>query len=152
MPAPVKAAGFVALGVALLVSAGGCGDKGPKTYPVKGKVVVKNGKLGDLVGGYIYMESVGEPKYKCLGEIEEDGQFVMACFVNERSVEGMPEGEYVARVEPQASENTPENEDDEIVVRKGELLLKYRMFNSSGLKYKVEPRENAITAEVEVKK
>jgi hypothetical protein len=140
-----------AIGLGLL-SANGCGPSGPKTYPVKGKVVVKNGKLDRLVGGYVYMESVGEPKYKCLGEIDENGEFVMASSINDKPVEGMPEGDYLARVEPREGEYQRENEDDPIVVRKGQPLLKYQDYGTSGLKYKIEPRENTITIEVELKK
>jgi hypothetical protein len=142
-----------AIGLVLFVLAAGCGGKGTKTYPVRGKVVVKNGQLGKLVGGYVRLESVPDPKYKALGEIEEDGQFVLASFVDDKkSVEGVPEGEYQVRVEPAGGEDKPLNDDDPIIVRKGGVLLKYRDFKTSGLKYKVEPRENTMTVEVEVKK
>jgi hypothetical protein len=96
-----------ALVAAILVTVFGCGASGPKTYPVKGKVVVKNGQVGRIAGGYVHMESVGEPKVKGAGQIEDDGQFAMACFVNDKAIEGMPQGEYVAWVEPQSGRISP---------------------------------------------
>src|SRR5438067_7820117 len=69
------AAGFAALGAGLVLLATGCkGEPEVKTYPVSGKVVVKNGDVKKLVGGYVHLESVSDPKLKAVGEIEEGGE------------------------------------------------------------------------------
>jgi len=78
-------------GLALLVT--GCGgDSGPKTYPVKGKVVVKNGDVRMLVGGFVHLELVSNPKVKALGEIEESGEFSVGTFINEKPRPRRPGG------------------------------------------------------------
>ncbi|HJZ53863.1 MAG TPA: hypothetical protein VKE74_02835 [Gemmataceae bacterium] len=144
------AGAFAALGAGLVLLAGCRGESGVKTYPVTGKVIVKNGDVARLAGGFVRLESVADPNVKAVGEIQEDGSFGLGSFVQDRPLTGVPEGEYRARVEPR-----PQDEADEgspAVVRKGDLLPKYRDFGTSGLKYTIAPGENTITVEVEVRR
>jgi len=149
----VRATSSALLGLGLAVLAAGCKgeDKGPKGYPVSGKVVFKNGDLKKLVGGYVRLESVSDAKLKAVGEIQEDGTFVMGSFVDGKPVGGVPEGEYRGRVDPPGSEKF-EGDDTLPPPKKGELLTKYLRFPTSELKYTIAPGENTITVEVEAKR
>jgi hypothetical protein len=139
--------------VGLLALAGGCGQSGPKTYPVKGKVVVKNGDVKKLAGGYVRLQSVADPKLIGVGEIEEEGSFGIGAFIDGKPVGGLPEGEYRARVEPPGFDRREENDDDKPPPpKKGDLLPKYQAFDASGLTYTVKPGDNTITVEVEAKR
>jgi len=130
----------------MTVLATGCNSEpAVKTSPVSGKVVVKNGDVKRLAGGFVRLESVADPNVKAVGEIQEDGSFGLGSFSQDRPIGGVPPGEYRARVEPR-----PRDEDGGPAVRKGEVLQKYREFATSGLKYAVAPGENTITVEVEV--
>jgi len=146
------AAGFAALGVGLLAAAGGCaGDDGPKTYPVSGKVVVKNGELKKLVGGYVRLISIADSKIIGVGEIQDDGTFGIGTFIDGKPRGGLPEGEYRARVEPRGFDQR-DSDDQPPPPKKGELLQKYQKHDVSGLKYSIKPGENTIVVEVEVRR
>ena len=139
------------LGLGLAVLVAGCkGDSGPKTYPVKGTVVFKNGDVSKLAGGFVRLLSVGEPKVAGYGEILEDGTFGIGSFLDGKPRDGVPEGEYLGRVEPPGFDKL-QSDDTPPPPKKGELLPKYRDFQKSGLKYKIAPGENTITVEVEAK-
>jgi len=136
------------LGAALLVSAGGCGrDEGPKAHPVKGKVVVKNGDVKRLVGGFVRLQSVSDPKLVGVGEIQEDGSFGLGGFADGKPFGGLPEGEYRARVEPPGADREPDAPPP--APKKGDILPKYLKYDTSGLKYTIKPGENTITVEIE---
>src|SRR5439155_1207332 len=83
---------FALLGVGLAALAVGCKDSGPKGQPVSGKVVFKDGDVQKLAGGYVRLESVADPKLKAVGQIEEDGTFVLGAFADDKRVAGVPEG------------------------------------------------------------
>ena len=146
-------AAFVVLGVGLVWTAGGCQspEEGPKTYPVKGTVVVKNGDVSKLVGGFVRLEAVADPKLKAVGEIEEDGQFVLGSFISDKPRGGIPEGEYRARIEHPGFGQWEEDQQPP-PPKKGEPLAKYRDFKTSGLKYTITPDTTTITVEVELRR
>jgi hypothetical protein len=140
-----------AIGVGLLVSVAGCGAKGPKTYPVSGKVVVKNGDVKKLVGGFVRLQSVADSSLVGVGEIGEDGSFGIGTFIDGKPQGGLPEGEYRARVEPPGFDRL--QEDDQLPPpKKGDILPKYLKFDASGLKYAIKPGDNPLTVEVEAKR
>jgi hypothetical protein len=91
--------------VLLLVS--GCAkEEMPKTYPVKGKVVLKNGK--PLTGGFITFTSVTNPELRGYGEIAKDGTFTLdtiALTSRARSerLAGAVEGEFHVNIRPAGS-------------------------------------------------
>lgn len=122
---------------------GGCGpsEKLPKTYPVKGKVVLKGGNVRQLVGGYVRLELVSDPKVTAVGEIEEDGTFALGSFLDGKAVGGVLPGAYRARVELPADEESGRS-------AKGIIDPRFQSFDKSGLKYTVDPRDNEMTIEV----
>ena len=126
-------------------------DDGPPTYPVKGQIIVRNGDVKSLVGGYVRLVSTADGKIIGMGEIEDDGTFGIGTFLDGKPRGGLPEGEYRARVEPRGFDQQNSNE-LQPTPRKGGLLPKYQTYETSGLKYAIKPGENAITVEVEARR
>jgi hypothetical protein len=143
--AGIRGAALAAAVAVLGCGGGGGGDSGPKTYPVTGKVVVKNGDVNKLRGGLVRFESVADPARKGVGEVEDDGAFVIGSSYNEKPVPGLPEGEYRARIDPK-DERGGEGGPRPVV------LPKYRDFATSGLTFTVKPGSNVFTIEVELTK
>jgi hypothetical protein len=133
-----------ACAAAAVLAGAGCRDAGaPKTYPVTGKVVFKGGDARGLRGGYVRLQSVADPNVRAVGEIEDDGSFVLGTSFKERPLGGVPEGEYRILVEP------PPPEDEEGKPRVN-LHPRFRRFDTSGLTCTVGPgKENVLTLEVE---
>jgi hypothetical protein len=129
------------VGVTLLFLHGlpGCGPTGPKTYPVKGKVVFKSGgDIRGLVGGSVYFQSTDDPAMVFGSEIEDDGNFVIVGTVAGARAPGLPEGTYRASVEPRPAD-----------LNKRLIHPRYLKFETSGLQYKVQPgADNSFTIEV----
>ncbi len=124
------------------LSAAGCGRSDfPKTYPLRGKVVLKDGR--PLTGGYIEFESTDEAKWRGAGNIEEDGAFEGAVTSKDgKEVDGLVAGEYLVRIEPPRGDA-----EDAPAVR---VPARYRNFETSGLKV-VIPHSGPITFELDVK-
>jgi hypothetical protein len=139
----IQCRGLAAVGAAALFAVLGCGESGPKTYPVKGKVVYKGGgDVARLAGGQVNFESVGEPKVTASGEIERDGAFTVWCYLEGKDREGLPAGEYRVCVRP------PKGDDDG-PRRGGPLHPRYQTFDKSGLTVTVAAGTNTPTIEVE---
>ena len=89
----------------ILVGVPGCSSKEemPKTYSVKGKVVLKNGK--PLAGGFITFTSVTNDEQRAYGDIAKDGTFTLdtvALTSKARSekLTGAVEGEFKVTIRP----------------------------------------------------
>jgi len=94
------------LALALLLVLGCAKEEMPKTYPVKGKVVLRNGK--PLQGGFITFTSVADPELRGYGEIAKDGTFTLntiALTSKARSerLAGAVEGEFHVNIRPGGS-------------------------------------------------
>jgi hypothetical protein len=132
----------VGLGAVLLATLG-CGQDGPKTYPVNGKVVYKGqGDVARLEGGEVHFESVSEPRVTASGEIGRDGAFAVWCYLEGKDREGVPAGEYRVCVRPSRDGGDGPR-------RGGPLHPRYQTFEKSGLKATVTPGTNTPTIEVE---
>ena len=120
----------------------GCGQSsGVQTEVVKGKVVIKGGDVGRLVGGYVRFESVSDPTVKAVGEIEDGGEFVMGTFVNDKPVGGVVAGNYRAKIELKDSEQR--------VPGRPPINRRYLDFKTSHLQYTVVKGENNFTIELD---
>jgi hypothetical protein len=87
---------------ALALAAAGCGGggpEGPKTYPVKGKVVFK-GDGQPMTSGTVQFVHEKDSNLNGNGEIGAEGEFALFCFVGNKRVEGLAEGSYTATVIP----------------------------------------------------
>lgn len=98
----------LAVGIAAAASFGmaGCGEKAPdiglKTVPVQGKVVfTKGGELKTLFDrqGLIAFESVEQPGVRAIGEIQEDGSFILSTVKDGVSAPGAVEGTHRVRLD-----------------------------------------------------
>ena len=104
-----RRAGFGAVWLGLiLVVVTGCATKEemPKTYTVKGKVVLKNGK--PLAGGFITFTLVTDEEQRAYGDIANDGTFTLdtvALTSKARSerLAGAVEGEFRVNIRPGGS-------------------------------------------------
>lgn len=90
-----------------LLLVAGCGkEEMPKTYTVKGKVVLKNRK--PLAGGFITFSSVANPEHRAYGDIASDGSFTLdtvALTSKARSarLSGAVEGDFRVTIRPAGS-------------------------------------------------
>src|SRR5262249_53358062 len=119
-----------------LVASAGCGPKWPKTYPVKGKLVVKGGKLAK--GSTIILQSASLTQedgsaVSADGVIQDDGTFTVATKMFGKSRPGAVEGGHPVMI----TEPNPMGRDGQfafipIVVQQ---------------KAKVEPRDNDLAIE-----
>lgn len=137
-------AAAVGVGAALLAALG-CGQDGPKTYPVNGKVVFKGkGDVSKLAGYQVLFLSVGEPQVKGGGEVATDGTFTTSCYLEGKDRTGLPAGEYRVSISPGRG-------DDGESPRRGPspLHLRYASLDQSGLKVTVTEGTNTPTLEVE---
>lgn len=117
--------------VALLIIGIGCGPPGPKTYPVKGRVVYKDGDVKELLYYQVQLESEPDGKQKAVGEIEEDGSFSLMSNVEGQGRTGAPEGSYRARILPPSDRENAQKEARKL------LHPRYLSFATSGLKVAV---------------
>src|SRR5437870_3721847 len=93
-----RAACLAALAVVLAVL-GSCGPSGPKTYPVKGKVVLaKDEDLKQLVGQGVEFQSTTEPYTRGFGPIQPDGSFTLSTYRQGVTLPGAIAGTHKARL------------------------------------------------------
>jgi hypothetical protein len=95
--AKVARAGFLGLGIALSALLSGCGDSDSaptslKTYPVKGKVVLADGK--PLASGVVVF-ALPEKGMEFEAPLDSDGAFSLKSSYGE----GAPEGSYKIRIQ-----------------------------------------------------
>jgi hypothetical protein len=133
--------------VIALAALAGCGKSGmPKLPAVKGKVMLKDGDVAKLVGGFVRFQSLTDPGVTAVGVIEDGGEFTMGTVVDQKPVGGVREGEYVARVDPPTGEAEEGVESERRAARL--VHPSYSSFKTSGLKYTVGPGENYYTIEI----
>jgi hypothetical protein len=119
---------LLALAVA---TAAGCGPQIPKTYPVKGKVVVTGGKLSKK--STIMFTQVADPNVVADGPIADDGTFTVETKMYGKAKGGLPEGEYTVMVcDPQGNSHpqTGQYQFRPIIVEQ---------------KARIEPKDNDLT-------
>jgi hypothetical protein len=127
-------------GVAL---AAGCGQSGPPTHEVKGKVVYKGkGNINDLTDGIVSLQSTTNPNSKAVGSIEDDGSFSLGMFHEGKELQGVVAGTYKARIQP------PRIDDDEGDNPRLPIHRKYLDYDKSGLTFTL-PVAGDLVIEVE---
>jgi hypothetical protein len=90
---------LLALAVAVVIAGGsGCssGPAPPKTYPVSGQVITKEGQ--PLAGGVVEFHSTSEPALTTLGDIEPDGKFTLRTLFQGQNLPGAVQGGYEVTV------------------------------------------------------
>src|SRR5687767_1161006 len=115
----------------------GCNSR-PPTYPVSGKVVWKGGEPArELNGGFVTLDSI-ELMVSALGPIGPDGTFKLGTF---EESDGVPACEYTVAVS-----RPPALEESGAWIP---LPRRYESVGSSDLSLTVEPKDNAVTLELE---
>jgi hypothetical protein len=134
---PAHLSALVMVLLATLAWGAGCtGDKTPRTYPVKGKVVYKSSKQ-PLTVGTVLFESVSEPKVQASGEIQPDGTFELA---SDLGKPGTVAGEHRVLIQPPVPE----------AGQKPLVLKRFTSYSTSALKATVSSSSrNQLTLEVE---
>ena len=125
---------MVAMAMAVLPGLVGCGDDGPKTYPVKGKFLYKDGK--PVTSGDVLFESLVDPKVQASGQLQPDGSFELASNLGKP---GTLAGEHRVMILPPMAE----------FGQKAAISNKYASFETSGLTAKVTEGENSLTIELD---
>src|SRR2546425_11518014 len=75
------------VGLALVLTAV-CGCGGPKTYPVKGKLIFDKGDVKLLSGSTLYCQQEQDPMIRAHGEINEDGSFALGTYAQGKPLPG----------------------------------------------------------------
>ena len=97
-----------ALAALALFAVGGCKTSMmmPKTYPVKGTVVYKDGQ--PLEGGQVQFEPIVATAITTAGDIKQDGTFSVRSRSEQTTVNGAPSGVYRVTILPPASASPPD--------------------------------------------
>ena len=143
--------GALLLVLATCVCLVGCGPGQPKTYPVSGKVVFADG-APLTTGGTIVFESIapeGEPVFNARGVVEPDGTFRLSTFGDG---DGAVAGEHRAIVRAarewgdlEAAQKSGSSE----VVAPPVIDVRFQRFETSGLQFTVEQRDNEFSVVVQ---
>lgn len=104
---------------ALIVLVAGCGrTDGPKTYPVTGQVVFKQGQ--PLRGGMLQFQSLDFPNVTTVGEIKPDGSFSLYTVAGTTKLPGAVPGKHQVTVilpPNKRNENIPVRLSQQVVVK-----------------------------------
>jgi hypothetical protein len=105
-----------------------CGPSGPKTHPVKGKVVTANADdLKLLAGQSVEFQSAAEPETRGFGQIQSDGSFTISTYRQGASLSGAVEGQHKARLMIDLGDD-----DGRPRAKKWPFDRKYTQFENSG--------------------
>jgi hypothetical protein len=131
------AAGIVAVAGLMVSGLSGCGEptySPPKVYPVKGQILLSDGK--PLTSGQVVLVSSQDLEFP--GKVESDGRFS----IKTPAGEGAPEGEYTVRIEPEPQAGSTGR------TKRSTANLpfpaKYTVDSTSDLKVTVKPGENNL--------
>src|SRR5271157_6391132 len=131
-----RAVGMVAAGL-MISGLSGCGGptySTPPVYPVKGQVLLPDGK--PLTSGQVVLVSNQDVEFP--GKVGSDGRFS----IKSGAGDGAPEGEYKVRIEPEPQPGTAGR------AKRGAANLpfpaKYSHEMTSDLKVTVEPGDNLL--------
>jgi hypothetical protein len=135
--------GLSALALAVVAGVAGCGnsDAPPvvKVYPVKGKVLLANGK--PLSGGHVYFVPAKDGLIVSSGAVGTDGTFTLTTGA---SGDGAPPGEFRVRVEPDLPARTAASSGRRVGTKALPFPSKYTDEDASGVLRTVEPRPNDL--------
>jgi hypothetical protein len=114
----------------------GCSGGGVKTYPVQGKVEIKDGDAGLLTGSHVELRHETDEMLRPSGKITAGGSFSVETLHQGEILPGAPEGKYRARI-------ILADESDEGVPKRpaNPLHKRFLDFNTSGLSFTVPSGE-----------
>jgi hypothetical protein len=116
---------------ACFLTSAGCGG-GLKTYPVQGKVEVKDGDVTPLTGSNLEFMRADDPLMRASARISPTGQFTVSTLHDGKLLVGVPPGDYKGRIV------LGDESDEGVPKRKGDPVhRRYYNFETSGLMLKV---------------
>jgi hypothetical protein len=122
----------------ILVAAAGCGAG--NTYPVRGKVVFKDGT--PLTGGLVRFQPVDEKiQVSPRGDIQQNGTFILGTYKED---DGAIPGKYQVAITP-----PPRPKQREKPLGKPIIDPRFESYETSGLEVEVARRKNDFTIEVD---
>lgn len=122
----------------ILAGAAGCGSS--KTYPVTGKIILKDGS--PLSGGLVRFRPVDEKlQVSARGDIQQNGTFIVGTYKED---DGAVPGKYQVAITP-----PPRPKVREKPLGKPIIDPRFENFETSGLEVEVARRKNDFTIEVE---
>lgn len=118
---------------ALVFALAGCGQSGPKTHPVAGRIELPGGDASALVGSTVEVALASDPTVRGFGEIQPDGTFKLQSLQAGELRPGVLEGKYAARIIP--------NDEDAATRKKAAKAVapRFLKFETSGLAVQVPP-------------
>jgi hypothetical protein len=106
----------------------GCSGQTIKTYPVAGKVEIKDGDVAILTGSYVELKHESDEALRPGGNIDSSGAFTVKTLHQGVLLRGAPEGKYRARI------ILGDESDEGVPKRKGNPIHnRYLDFATSGL-------------------
>lgn len=133
----IRAGAVVAAGLWALA---GCGEAGPKTYPVNGRVVLDGGNAGDLAGATVEAAQEADNLIRASGVIQSDGTFKLETLHKGVILRGALEGKYAVRILLGDDDDNPGGKK----VRRAALNKNYMRFDTSGLSFQVPPEGEVV--------
>jgi hypothetical protein len=76
----------------------GCSGPAIKTYPLRGKVEVKDGDVAMLAGSSVQFVQEGDETIRPYGDISSSGDFTVKTLYKGEILEGLPAGKYKVRI------------------------------------------------------
>lgn len=133
---PARAA-ILALALAAVVGAPGC-NRGPKTYPVEGQVLVGGKPAPRATVTFHPLQETAGPLVRPTAQADEQGRFRLTTF---RKDDGAPAGDYKVTVSLYlATRRSPQDDPTPV----NYLPERYSQADASGLKASVAPGDNRI--------
>jgi len=127
------------MALALLVLTG-CSAGHIKTYPVKGKVELKDGDVQMLTGSHVEFKHETDPDLRPTGKIASDGTFRVQTLHKGIILPGAPEGKYQARI------ILADESDEGVPKRKGDPFhRRFLDFQTSGLSVAVPSSDVTVS-------
>jgi hypothetical protein len=125
-----------AFAILAMLGVAGCGDSGPKTYPVNGRIVLEGGETSPLTGHNIEASLNGEPTVRASGVIDDAGGFKLETLHAGAVLKGAREGTYTVRIVL--------SDDDKQKLRQARQAIspRYLKFETSGLSIQVPAAED----------
>jgi hypothetical protein len=133
---------IVVMAALTLFHLAGCGESGPKTHSVKGRVVF-DGDVKQLAGGHVEFQQQSEAKVLAYGEIKDDGAFELRTLHEGKSLSGALEGTYRVRIVLGGKEE----DDDEVRRKKSPIHARFLEFDKSGPTFNF-PSEGEVIVKV----
>jgi hypothetical protein len=126
----------IAAAVLAALGAGGCGQNGPKTHPVRGKVTLAGGDAAQLAGHHVEAMLEGDPAVRASGVIAADGSFALETLHAGEVLKGAREGKYLVRIVPAEEDESGKK------LKKPPVAARHLKFETSGLSLNVPASED----------